>query len=498
MKLIKKYVLFVAFICLQYSCYKDKGNYDITAIDAITIGGPSYNQENFQVQQQDTLKIDPIYTYTGEKESHLKFKWYLMRPSVKPSDTTIRLISEEAQLRYRIQDPTGGYTVQLDIEDPTTNLVRSRIYGVNVRLRAAQGFMVLNTKADDTQDIDVIMDNTKADIYFGIFSTNNTFKLRNATKLSMLQALSNPNGLVYVFRKEGGYTLRPSFDMLQEASYWFYDQQENIAPTRIYQDLFGMNSYLINNGKIHSTRANNSPLIFTYQASGDYYASHALLMSSYAFIFDSKNNQFLRYNKAAGRVMPIIKNPEDKFDVSNIGDKSLLLFDHTMQASASPTTANFAQMKPIAYAKDKQTGKVFVYKIGFYRSLATYAESVKEVTAINFANATAYVNSSSNPLTYYAYKNSIYVYDFNKDESREVYKFAHANVSIDVLKTNGTQLLAAVNSTGKAEGEVYFFKLNAAGSIADNNYLSKYSGFGKVVDVEYKNNIVNMTGIGWK
>lgn len=214
---------------------------------------------------------------------------------------------------------------------------------------------------------------------------------------------------------------------------------------------------MLNNGKIHSTRANNAPLIFTYHASGDYAASHALLMSTYAFLFDAKNKQFLRYNKAAGRVMSIIKNPEDKFDISNIGDRSVFLFDHTMQPSTAPSAANFAQVKPIAYAKDNVTKRVYAYKIGFFRSLATYAESVTEVTAPSFAEGTAYVNSSRSPLTYYAHKNSLYVYDIQNNAVREIYKFPRTDISIDLLKTNGDQLLVGVNTLGKNEGEVYFF-----------------------------------------
>ncbi|QBQ41345.1 hypothetical protein E2P86_09320 [Sphingobacterium psychroaquaticum] len=497
MKLLKQYGFYIMLILLQFSCYKDKGNYDITPVDKISIGGPAYNQENFQVQQQDTLKIDPVYTFTGDS-TKLKFKWYIMRPTVRPTDTTIRLISTEPTLRYKVQNPTGGYTVQLSIEDPSTEIVRSRTYGVSVRLRGAQGFMVLNTKVDNSQDIDVIIDNTKPDIYFGLFSSNNTFKLTDATKLTHLIPLTNPTGLVYVMRKNGGYTLRPNFELLQSAEYWFFDAPEKIQPTRIYQDAFGMNNYMLNNGKIHSTRANNAPLIFTYHASGDYAASHALLMSTYAFLFDAKNKQFLRYNKAAGRVMSIIKNPEDKFDISNIGDRSVFLFDHTMQPSTAPSAANFAQVKPIAYAKDNVTKRVYAYKIGFFRSLATYAESVTEVTAPSFAEGTAYVNSSRSPLTYYAHKNSLYVYDIQNNAVREIYKFPRTDISIDLLKTNGDQLLVGVNTLGKNEGEVYFFRLNAAGSIANDTYLSKYAGFGKVVDVEYKYNTVNMSGVAWK
>jgi hypothetical protein len=497
MKRVQISLILVAIVLLVISCYKDKGNYDISPVHEVEIGGPSYNLNNYSLQQQDTLKIDPVYSFIGDTTG-LVFKWYLMRQGVKTGDSTIRLIGTEQQLAYKVQSPIGAYTVQLSIEDPKNSLVKSRIYGLNVRLKAAQGFLVLNTKPDQTQDIDVILDNTKPEVYYEVFSTNNTFPLKDATKLTMIQSMSNIYGLLYVFLQNGGYTLRPSFDLLQDAPYWFYDQPAKVAPTAIYQDAFGNNNYLINNGKIHSTRANNAPLLFTYQASGDYIAGKSLLMGTYAFIYDQKNHRFVRYNKAAGAVFPITKNNEDLFNVDSIGNKDCFLFDHTMQPSAAPSPANFSQLKPIAYCKDRDTKKVYVYKFGFFRSLATYAESVKEVSVASFVNASAYVNASNNPLTYYAHENKIYVYDFNNDVSREVYSFSESGISIDQLKTNGSQLMAAVNHKSTNTGEVYFFKINAAGNISDNNYFSKYGGFGKIVDVEYKYNVVNMMGVAWK
>lgn len=67
-----------------------------------------------------------------------------------------------------------------------------------------------------------------------------------------------------------------------------------------------------------------------------------------------------------------------------------------------------------------------------------------------------------------------------------------------MLKTNGTQLVAGVNTTDKAEGEVYFFKIDGTGSIVGNTYLSKYDGFGKVQDVEMKFNSGGLMGPYWR
>ncbi|WP_316747712.1 PKD-like family lipoprotein [Pedobacter gandavensis] len=497
MKRFFNLILFISLAGIGFSsCYKDKGNYDLNPVDAITLAGPAYSPENFSLVQLDSLKIKPEVSFTGDS-TKLEYTWNLIPIKAKTGDTSIKVISKEKDLKYQIRVPIGAYTVHLEVKDPATTLLRSRIFGLNVRAKASQGFLVLNDKSDGAQDIDVILDNTKPEVFKGAFSANNTFHLKDATSLTMVQSLANASGLLYVFRKNGGYTLLPSFGFLQEPKAWFFDAPDAYAPNVIYQDFFGQNNYLINNGSLHNTTGSGTPLVFSYRASGNYKATKSLLMGAYAFVYDDLNHRFLKFNKAAGKMMSITRNVEDKFNVEDIGDKSCLLFDHTMQPSTSPGATNFSTLKPIAYCKDNQTGKTFVYKFGFFKSLVTYCESVKEVTATGFSTATAYVNASNNPLTYYAAENKIYAYDFTNDIARLVYIFDKTDVSIDQLMTNGTQLLAVVNGKTGNTGSVYFFKVEPTGSFASGTFFSKYESFGKIRDVEYKFNVVN-SGAAWK
>lgn len=491
-------MLFISLAGLFFtSCYKDKGNYDLRPVDVITLSGPAYKIDNYTLAQLDSLKITPEVKFSGDS-TKLSYSWKLIPAKAKTGDTSIKTISIERNVKYAVRVPVGEYNIHLEVTDPATSLVRSKTYGLIVRAKASQGFLVLNDKSDGFQDIDVILDNTKPEVFSGAFSANNTIRLKEATGLSMVQSLANGNGLLYVFRKTGGYTLLPSFGFLQEPKAWFFDTPDAYAPTVIYQDLFGSNNYLINNGSLHSTTGSSTPLVFSYRASGNYKATKSLLMSNFAFVYDDLNHRFLKFNKSAGKMMSITKNIEDKFDVEDLGNKTCLLFDHTMQPSVAPSATNFSTLKPIAYCKDNQTGKTFVYKLGFFKSLVTYCESVKEVTAPGFSTGTAYVNASNNPLTYYAADQKIYVYDFNNDVARVVYSFDQTDSSIDQLMTNGTQLLAVVNSKTGNKGAVYFFKVDPTGSFNGNTFFSKYESFGKIRDIEYKYNSINSTGIAWK
>ncbi len=479
------------------SCYKDKGNYDLAPVDVIQIGGPVSGPENYALQQFDLLKISPEFTFTGD-ESKLEYTWKIFPLNVKPDDPRVQVISNKRELEYQVKVPVGSYSVLLEIRDPQTSIMRSRTFGVVVRLKGAQGFMVLNTKDNGEQDIDVIVDNTKPEIFFGLFSANNSIKLKDATRLGMLQSAGNSSGTIYVFQKKGGFSLGSSFAFLQDARYWFFDAQPQYAGSAIYTDFFGANAYLINDGNVHIALSPVSPPAFAYKAAGNYKATKWLFMSGYVFIYDDLNHRFLKLDKRGNRMSTITPNPvEDVFDVNDIGDKECLLFDHNLQPTVAPSAANYNLLKPIAYCRDKN-GKTFMYKFGFFRSLVTYCESVHEVTAPGFSTATAYVNSANNPLTFYASGNKIYVYDFTNDKAREIYTFAESDISIDRLKTNGTKLMAVANGKSANTGAVYFFDLEATGNIKNDTYASKYDGFGKVQDVEYKFNVIPFGAVLWK
>ncbi|MNL46684.1 hypothetical protein D3C87_1694200 [compost metagenome] len=78
-----------------------------------------------------------------------------------------------------------------------------------------------------------------------------------------------------------------------------------------------------------------------------------------------------------------------------------------------------------------------------------------------------------------------------------VYTFDDANISVDKLMTNGPQLLAVANGKTGNTGAVYFFRIDPTGNFTGGVPFSKYEGFGKIQDVEYKYNVVN-TGALWK
>lgn len=494
MKSLFYHMFFLFLVSLSLSsCYKDKGNYDIAPVDVIKIGGPSYASNNYTLVQSNTLNIKPEFTFTGDPET-LEYTWKVYPASAKTGDPSIQTISNAKELVYEIKLPVADYSVLLEIKDPKTGVVRSKTYGLKVTVRGAQGFLVLNTKEGNLQDIDVIPNNAvPGGVIYGVFSTNNKFELKDALKLKMCLSLTYREGNLYVLGKTGGYMFNQNYVQLQEAKNWFFDVPEQIIPSAMYHD--GLNTFIINNGSVHTTYSAAPPALFTFRTPGNYKTTKAVFMGTRGIIYDELNHRFLKCTKSsAATIERITVNPADAFDVDAIGNKTCLHFDHNKQ----PATAATIEHKPIAYCKDNESGKVFAYKFGLYRSLVTYAESVTEVTAPGFATATAYVSASNNQLTYYAAGNKIYVYDSVTDIAREVYAFADNNVSIDRLMTNGQQLLAVANSKTGNSGAVYFFKLEGTGSFEGNTHFSKYDGFGKIQDVEYKFSAFTGTAFNWK
>ncbi len=496
---MKKYafiqILFLGILFMTLGCYKDKGNYDYESLPTIQMGGKSYNQDNYVVQQRDTLKIDAEFEYDGDS-TKLEYKWYLARVGARPGDPSIKLISTDRNLRYEVLNAMGGYTVQFTIVDPVARIERSRNYGVNITLRGSSGFMVLNTKSDNTQDIDVIVNNTLPGIVKGMYSANNVAPLTGAKDLYLLMNLANGSPFVFVYKEDDGFALDFKFEIYQTMKDWFNVPPAKYAPGQLHADVgFSTSVYFVNDGRMHLPNRPTFPFLLLYPAAGDYKISKALFMGgNNVIIFDDKNKRFMRYNRASETVSTFVANGEDKFNLSGIGNKSCFYFDHNSGLGAAPSV----NLKPVAYCRDNVTGQVFAYRLGFFRSLAVYAESLNEITDNSFKQASAYLNSITNSITYYGHENKIYAYDISSNTSRVLYTFEDNDISIGGFKTNGTQLMAFTNAKGKHEGKVYFFNINAAGSLVGNNYVAKYEGFGKIEDVEYKYPMLNVMGPFWK
>src|ERR1051325_8853213 len=97
MKRIQNTLLFffcTAVVVISYSCYKDKGNYEYSDVNKISVTDPQANPAIISIKQGDTLKLNPTISQSLESnESNLSYQW-----SVYANDPQTTLAAPEIVL----------------------------------------------------------------------------------------------------------------------------------------------------------------------------------------------------------------------------------------------------------------------------------------------------------------------------------------------------------------------------------------------------------------
>lgn len=108
MKKIYFVILFLS-VCLLYSCYEDKGNYEYQQLNDVTISIPL---ETSEYSLGDVLKIEPTMSFaTGKESGDLVYSWSLNRREISAERNLNWIVDEEGKymdLRLTVTDHRTG------------------------------------------------------------------------------------------------------------------------------------------------------------------------------------------------------------------------------------------------------------------------------------------------------------------------------------------------------------------------------------------------------
>ena len=138
MKRILIYILTLAPVLGMVACYKDKGNYDYHLINDIGIAQFD-TVKGYVATFGDTLSINPSLVYTlPNSTGDYSYSW-----SFETRDGD-RVISTDKNLKVRIAELPGTYSLQYKVLDKATGVVYHARATLTVKTEVYEGYMVLN------------------------------------------------------------------------------------------------------------------------------------------------------------------------------------------------------------------------------------------------------------------------------------------------------------------------------------------------------------------
>ena len=465
------------------SCTEDKGNYDYTRLNDLTIGG---FEKSYTVEQSERLSIAADIKGTeGFDASRYDYLWYAWRVNNAADPDTL---SHEKDLDVEVGIAVGNYNLRYLVTDKETGVYYKMEADLNVVNSYSSGVVALSS-VDGKANVTFINAVNRV--------TENAYQTVNGEV-----AGTRPVGIFYtggsedvigtliVATEDGSKVVNPSdFSEMMPFSDFFYITPENQVMQKLCKSNWGYDEYVIVSGRIYNRRiafVDNLFEKYDPEMKGDYEAApFSMYESGDFFFYDQKGKRFL-YASSYESPIPVEKPTSGDFDPTE------------MKAEMTYGIAFGEDARDVMDGDDGQRFVIACNKNTSYND--DYSEKYLRVVPLRklvinhpgFAEAKTFaVSSQEIDYLYYAAGNKIVCVGMQGGSViAEFDGFAPGEqvdyMEFDRTEENPNRLYVGVSDgSGTAKsGSIYYLRMNSDGSLEKEAYFKNVCG--KVVDFEYK------------
>lgn len=158
---MEKYVIFLFLgVYLLTACFDDKGNYDYTDINELTISGIQ-DSEYSAIAFVDTFRLTPNIEYSlPSKEEDFEYSWKLMPMSMDVKDVEEGedfIVGREKNLNLIVNQKAGKYVGFFLAKDKKTGVTWRKKFSMQVRTLTSEGWLILCDEAGKAR-MDLMID----------------------------------------------------------------------------------------------------------------------------------------------------------------------------------------------------------------------------------------------------------------------------------------------------------------------------------------------------
>jgi len=517
-KLLQKIVLLFGIIATIFSCSKDKGNYDYTDLDLVTINVDGLPTE-YSLLQFDSLKIKPEITYKGQKVNldkpqfeELAFSWEMYPGRINPAVNERHLIDSTAALNTQIKLRQLIWELVFTVTNKKTGVKAFAKFGVAVTPALAEGWMVLYERNGNT-DVGLIKTNdisktqTKEEVFLDIYAASNNAPIPGLPG-SLVFSLANLTGTMRIYIQTSKTAVSVDLGTFRKIISFddgiFWTKPAVTAPAKVAAT-DSRKELMINNNKLHvldytviapGDRAFYDGLGGTYGTLAPWVATSTSAAFD-AIVYDQTNKKFLKVALRGAEIVPIAtaQSVTAPFNVSNVGMEFLMAdlgwnnWEHMVMKDNEGKhfllTANFKEGETPVIGKGKYD-----------------MSNCPEITAINSVTAGFY-----GEIFYYSANNHLYQFKYTPGTTGLLWTAPTGEVvtNITLQKSYNSNRAAGVlfdpknlckflyvatyNETTKI-GSVYQMEVNTSSGAIIAGTEKKFTGFGKIKAMSWKAYII--------
>lgn len=476
--------LILIMAILPVACLEDKGNYDYVDLLEFRVDTAGVNQR-LSVQQFNTLQVPSHLVYAGNK-SELTFTWSLYKSGTGQNDNPSTLLATTEDFNQQVTAKPGTYVLEFVAKNTNTGEIAGNRYSLTIESVVGIGLLVLYDKGGQA-DIDIVRTPVLNTALTNTSVTRNSYTKVNTSLIKgQPRQLAYTSNYTYLLTDKTAIRLsNEDLTQLDDFNSMFFNPPSVESPTYY---MLRNNEILINDGQVYFIALGNDngkhyfpePKIMQ----GDtYYAElGTTVLGSGPFCFDSKGHRFIWCGLWSGEFLPCT-------------DTKLLNINRDITAlyvGFRPDTNGVNAYGFFKDPSDSSKRSLMVIEATVNSSASKLLADI-DISGCPEANEMQDIMTTTNsPMFYYRSNKSVYVCPISIDQAVCVPPTAPlftcgANETItDIQLLNGNKILAIATWNG-SEGKLQLFNTDIASGATDSTPLETFTGFGKIVDIQYKN-----------
>ena len=523
-----KYSLLLAIMpLLCISCYEDKGNYTYSEKEVVTITLP----DNLKVMSRaEYINFDPaiVSSLNGDIAADNKnytfgckinYQYYNSKTGETENWTDIDSAKTKT-VNYFAKLPAGTYKIMYDVTNVGTGVTTSILGNVSLLSATSEGWMVLNNVGTENR---VRLDMISTDSKGNMVTARDVMGDKAPALYNGTQVMINPSKFwngegLFLMSKSGGYRLNVSTlqttetdnmkltDFIlsttpgQPVSMIIVNKGGTSGPlSRVCVTDVG-NAYALTSNA--SGASFEDPINTNTRGTAPTYSVSPMIGTSMArpgnsscvLLYDNTNKRFMGWNYGAtdNHITFALNDPD--------GVSKKFSYKTGMDLVAMKST-RYSDGLVYSVLQDAQKLR-HIYGINLSGSQFTQESIYENITAEHFNDASDYAFHSQYPFMFYSYGNKVYCYNLGTGAVSDVLTL-DAGETVTMLKFNlfvnmqlsdladhsdeflakQYQLIVGSSTSASDGGFVRFYAIDNTGKMTKKE---EYKGFGKVVDVTYR------------
>ena len=322
-------------------------------------------------------------------------------------------------------------------------------------------------------------------VYYHVYSGVNDTEVTNGKFLG--RGTYSDNNVLYFFTENGGLKLDVNTYeiMSNDFTSWFSFPMSVTAAPEAYVITSRPLEMIVTNGLVYVwDHRSMGVTTFGDRLDGDYKAAPYLpnisTSSFSSVIFDMKNKRFAPINQFGSNVGTFESTSTGEFDLNDIGSTKELKF---MENGFNSYT--------YAVFYDTETSGYSLYVMDFSGTTATPVKKYSMADCEGLTESSLYTFGNQGNVCFYASGSDLYQYKYaSTNKGAVVHSFSGETITgVEVFKNSGHAKdgkLLIVSTESGGEGKVYLIDFNELTGAITGGTADPYTGFGRIVDVLYK------------